>query len=382
MIRRLLDALLRPLRTTDSIDYQVHAPLGTITALIAREQAVTERRSHVSAAGQSFQATSTYLTQNALTFLRTHLKSQLLLPEAERSEPLRRWLTDAGNARAAARFLLGHDLHQVHSVTMAGEGHSPLRQVFNDRDGIEQFGEVIRSGWRIDFERGGQFTARPAHRGPTVFLPISPYEGTVVNWTGGHYNVRADKADQHGCRGVRQCEVHELRPVPPAVDDVVDARHAVYVSGALRHKGISYRHVCKIVKNLRFKRVPFHQDPDDRAIVVENRRYVPITPEMPQAAGAPFEFSQEAAADANRLVAAEAALAKLGTADEFVHCVNAGGPTDVATFSRGVTLEIVAAEIRRGAQVREAGSSLLIHRRECRTRVFNQQGSTARDVND
>ncbi|MFF4902335.1 hypothetical protein [Streptomyces sp. NPDC001068] len=61
----------------------------------------------------------------------------------------------------------------------------------------------------------------------------------------------------------------------PTTDDVVDAPHAVYVGEERKHDGIPAAQVRKIVSNLRFKRQQFRQDPADRAIVVENRRYVP-----------------------------------------------------------------------------------------------------------
>jgi hypothetical protein len=55
---------------------------------------------------------------------------------------------------------------------------------------------------------------------PEVFDPktrkyriLPEYAGTIVNWAGGHYNVRADQADEHG-HGVRQCRTRELRPDP------------------------------------------------------------------------------------------------------------------------------------------------------------------------
>ncbi|MDX3694992.1 hypothetical protein PV726_32565 [Streptomyces europaeiscabiei] len=41
---------------------------------------------------------------------------------------------------------------------------------------------------------------------------LPEYEGTVVNWHAGHYNVRAVEPDEHGAGGVRQCRVRELRP--------------------------------------------------------------------------------------------------------------------------------------------------------------------------
>lgn len=41
---------------------------------------------------------------------------------------------------------------------------------------------------------------------------LPEYEGMVVNWHAGHYNVRAVEPDEHGAHGVRQCRVRELRP--------------------------------------------------------------------------------------------------------------------------------------------------------------------------
>lgn len=58
---------------------------------------------------------------------------------------------------------------------------------------------------------------------------LPEYEGTIVNWTGGGYSVRAVNPDEDGTtHGVRVCQVRELRPVEPAVeprstsDDVLD----------------------------------------------------------------------------------------------------------------------------------------------------------------
>lgn len=41
---------------------------------------------------------------------------------------------------------------------------------------------------------------------------LPEYEGEVVNWHAGHYNVRAVEPDEYGAGGVRQCRVRELRP--------------------------------------------------------------------------------------------------------------------------------------------------------------------------
>ncbi|MFD8118690.1 hypothetical protein [Streptomyces microflavus] len=127
---------------------------------------------------------------------------------------------------------------------------------------------------------------RPEKR-RTYDLP--EYVGTVVNWAGGHYNVRAVEPDEDGTTyGVRQCQVRELRPVPPTVDDVVDAPHDLYLNGELRHQGVTAERVRKIVRNLRGKRAVFVQDPADLAIVVQNTRYVPQRPAgAPEPAGNP-----------------------------------------------------------------------------------------------
>ncbi|MGW6290330.1 hypothetical protein [Streptomyces sp. NPDC055107] len=108
---------------------------------------------------------------------------------------------------------------------------------------------------------------------------LDEYEGTVTNWVAGHFNVRAVEPDEDGTTyGVRPCRVGELRPVPPTVDDVADVPHDLYLSGELRREGVPAEQVRRAVRNLRFKRAPFFQDAADRAIVVENRRYVPQRP--------------------------------------------------------------------------------------------------------
>ncbi|MCG8971834.1 hypothetical protein [Streptomyces sp. CL12-4] len=48
-----------------------------------------------------------------------------------------------------------------------------------------------------------------------IHIVLPEYEGTVVNWAAGHYNVRAVEPDEDGTHGVRQCRVRELRPVEP-----------------------------------------------------------------------------------------------------------------------------------------------------------------------
>jgi hypothetical protein len=41
---------------------------------------------------------------------------------------------------------------------------------------------------------------------------LPQYEGVMVNWHAGHYNVRAVQPDEYGPGGVRQCRARELRP--------------------------------------------------------------------------------------------------------------------------------------------------------------------------
>ncbi|MCQ1581232.1 hypothetical protein [Streptomyces parvus] len=125
---------------------------------------------------------------------------------------------------------------------------------------------------------------------------LDEYEGTIVNWAAGHFNVRAVKPDEDGVTyGVRPSQVRELRPVPPTVDDVADVPHDLYLSGELRREGVPAERVRGAVKNLRFERAPFYQDAEG-AIVVENRRYVPQRPAgTPEPATDPIprEWSEE-----------------------------------------------------------------------------------------
>ncbi|MFG2986166.1 hypothetical protein ACGFYQ_33780 [Streptomyces sp. NPDC048258] len=67
------------------------------------------------------------------------------------------------------------------------------------------------------YTAGDQVTVRPVVYNPErrEHRVLAEYTGTVVNWHGGHYNVRAVVADEHGVGGVRQCQVHELRPAGP-----------------------------------------------------------------------------------------------------------------------------------------------------------------------
>ncbi|MFJ8763184.1 hypothetical protein [Streptomyces cyaneofuscatus] len=126
---------------------------------------------------------------------------------------------------------------------------------------------------------------------------LDEYVGTVVNWTGFCFNVRAVEPDEDGTTyGVRPRRVRELRPVPPTVDDVADAPHDLYLNGELRHQGVTAERVRKIVRNLRGKRAVFYQDPADRAIVSQNARYVPQRPTgdpEPATGPAPQVWSEE-----------------------------------------------------------------------------------------
>lgn len=79
------------------------------------------------------------------------------------------------------------------------------------------------------------------------------------------------------------------RDAAPLPEDVVDAPHAVFDDGHQVHAGIPAAHVRKIVNNRRFRGHLVHQD-DDKAIVCETRRYVPVQP-------APAEETPAPAAD-------------------------------------------------------------------------------------
>ncbi|MEU8672683.1 hypothetical protein AB0C71_37970 [Streptomyces anulatus] len=175
-------------------------------------------------------------------------------------EGVREMSESAGTARIVYRDVRGEVwLRPATSAEIATE-QKPERERYAEGDRV-----IVR----------GTFY-RPEDR-RTYDLP--EYEGTVTNWTGSHFNVRAVEPDEDGTTyGVRPCAVRELRPVPPTVDDVADVPHDLYLSGELRHQGVTAEWVRKIVKNLRGKRAVFFQDPADRAIVTQNTRYVPQLP--------------------------------------------------------------------------------------------------------
>ena len=194
------------------------------------------------------------------------------------------------NGGTPERVESGKALREINNAMM-GEGRKPVREmsaaggwasiVYNDLRGrIELRPATVdeaASPWKPEAERytsGDRVVVRPV-----IYIPetrthkvLPEYEGVVSNWAStGHYMVR----DADG--GVRPCRVHELRPVPPTVDDVVDAPHALFVSGELKHEGLPADRIRRCVSNLRFQRKAFTQDTNG-AICVDNRRYVPQPP--------------------------------------------------------------------------------------------------------
>ncbi|MGW0033040.1 hypothetical protein ACWDXD_24890 [Streptomyces sp. NPDC003314] len=95
---------------------------------------------------------------------------------------------------------------------------------------VKPEGELYAPGDRV-IVRGTWYEYRT---GTHHVLP--EYEGVVVNWYGGRYNVRAVEPDEHGGDGVRECRVRELRPV-----DGVDVEAALKTSGLNIGDRVHYR---------------------------------------------------------------------------------------------------------------------------------------------
>lgn len=108
----------------------------------------------------------------------------------------------------------------VRSMSAAG---SRARIEYKDNRGVVELRPAtsaeMAQEWKPEGERyapGDSVIVRPVVYNPTKrkHIVLPEYAGTVVNWAGGHYNVRATNADEHGPNGVRECRTSELRPDP------------------------------------------------------------------------------------------------------------------------------------------------------------------------
>ncbi|MFM9629780.1 MULTISPECIES: hypothetical protein [Streptomyces] len=108
------------------------------------------------------------------------------------------------------------------AVRTASIGHSQARIEYKDNRGVvllrpatseESAAEIKPEAER--YTPGDPIIVRPVVYNPKTrkHKVLPEYAGTVVNWTSGHYNVRATNADEHG-HGVRECATYELRPDP------------------------------------------------------------------------------------------------------------------------------------------------------------------------
>ncbi|GAA2439235.1 hypothetical protein [Streptomyces glaucus] len=105
--------------------------------------------------------------------------------------------------------------------TMSAIG-SRARIEYRDNRGVVELRPATaqeNADWKPEAEQyapGDTVIVRPEVYNPTArkYRILPEYAGTVVNWTGTHYNVRAANPDQHGPDGVRPCRPRELRPDP------------------------------------------------------------------------------------------------------------------------------------------------------------------------
>jgi hypothetical protein len=133
----------------------------------------------------------------------------------------------------------------VRSMSASG---SRARIEYRDNRGVVELRPATAAeiaAWKPEAERyapGDSVVIRPVVYNPTKrkHIVLPEYAGTVVNWAGGYYNVRADNADEHG-HGVRQCATREMRPDPritgtaPAFDDDQDVTAALTALKAAGH---------------------------------------------------------------------------------------------------------------------------------------------------
>ncbi|MFE1206386.1 hypothetical protein ACFW5V_32385 [Streptomyces sp. NPDC058762] len=173
--------------------------------------------------------------------------------------------------------------------------------------------------------------------------------------------LRMVKASIEGMGRDSQRYARETAPQP---EDVVDGPHALHIDGKVRKEGIPADRVRTFVKNRRFNGLHTHQDTDG-AIVCDNRRYVPMTPQ--QNAG---PVAEEQSEPVDTFAADEAAklLGTLGDATTFTHHrTDRDATTSEHTRDRDETLKAIAAEMQGGALGRWAKGVELVLQRSGRT---------------
>ncbi|MFH8483020.1 hypothetical protein [Streptomyces sp. NPDC018055] len=109
MTETLLNAIIRPSYTEDGTTvYQVQGNAGTLKALATRDMVENAARTVTTPGindGEPHWATGTWLTEDAVTFLREALADVMAKPADDRPAVYREWLNTARTVRAAARFI-------------------------------------------------------------------------------------------------------------------------------------------------------------------------------------------------------------------------------------------------------------------------------------
>ncbi|MGW4087025.1 hypothetical protein ACWEGS_28735 [Streptomyces sp. NPDC004822] len=99
----------------------------------------------------------------------------------------------------------------------------------------------------------------------------------ATRWTvDSHHKLRTQERVTAHIHALGHQSARYVRETAPQVEDVVDARHALFIDGEERSASVSVDFVRRVVSNRRHHGRPIHQDTDG-AIVIENRRYVPQT---------------------------------------------------------------------------------------------------------
>lgn len=314
MITALLDALLH--RTSDG-RYRVFANARTMTALETRGKVEREESPH----GDADQVPYFVLTADAVTYLRNALEYTLGERGEDRDPVWQTWFTTDRRHEWALIDFLGLTADTYEITTTTPQERRPHRETLGRADAWERIGNTLRNGQRITLD-DGTMTAHTKLGARWTFKPL----GFAVEVEHTSYERYTGA---HGRGWARRLGIDN----PASVRSVIDSAN---------------RRGDKVTTE------------DGGVIRVDNAGHV--DPGF-EGAGQPCpvwfvpvrrdaeEGSEEAAEAAHRMARAESLLSQFGDAQRFEHTVKASAPAEVATFDRGVTAEIIAAELGKGARV-------------------------------
>jgi hypothetical protein len=344
MITALLNAL-----THQGSDgrFQLLTRSSTRRALEARGKAESED-SHDN---NGRPVTRWYLTPAAVTYLRNALEYVLNQRGDERDAVWAQWLNADYRHRDAVAALLVTDADTYKVVTTEPHSIHQHTETLTRDDARERMNNAIHNGQRITLHDGAMtvhtklgarwtFTAQ----GHAVKVEQVSYE----RHTGAHGRGWARRIGTDNPASVRFM-IHRANRRGDAV--TVEDGGVIRVDNAGRVD-------------------PGHDAAGEPCPVW----FVPVRP---------AEEGTQEAADADRSMAqAEALVSRLRTAEQYAHRVTHKGRSDDATFSRQVTVEIIAAELRNGARASwvDDGSALVLHRDSFSTRITPSGRDYAREA--